>query len=174
MMMHILQLFMVFFVIGKLLGQPFDDSLDPHFELEKLRQTILEENTVGKKYSFDFTGNEDCNLSSMIYLGELTTEEGVRYKVLTSFFVHGQSCRGTSRIVIYNSDHAYLGNYYVSLPEELPIKIRNNELVFLRAGNTGKYRRRGKITFTEGTPAAITFSNGQSEHEEGYFFSTDE
>lgn len=172
--MHYFQLFMMFFMVSKLLGQPSGDSLDPHFELEKQRLKILEENTVGKKYYFDFTGNKDCNQSFMCYLGEIANDEGVRYKVLTSFYVHGQSCRGTSRIVIYNSDHVYLGNYYVSLPKELPKKIRHNELVFARTGSTGNHRRQGRIAFTEGTPAAITFSYGRSEQAMGYLFSTDE
>jgi len=99
----------------------YEKSFD---ELKQLRLKVIKDSIIGKKYYYDFTKVADCNKSCIRYLGQIKTNKGIVYKILTCFYVHEPSCRGTSRIVIYDIKNNYTGNYNVSMPSDLPDTIK--------------------------------------------------
>ena len=42
----------------------------------------------------------------------------------------GLSHRATSRILVFNGNNQYLGNYYVTVTSDLPTKMENGTLIF--------------------------------------------
>ena len=124
-------------------------QIDP----SKDRQTVLEHDTVGQTYVFDRSKKGDYNRTEITYLGKLEAKEGRIFKVLISRWYWGISPRATSRIVLFNNNNQYLGNYYVGMTNELPTKIENNALVF-----DNKERENcdpkiiTRISFTNGLP----------------------
>ena len=108
----------------------FNNSESSFEKLKKLRIDVLEKNQIGTIYKYDLTGNKDCNLTEIKYLGTVTTNKNKQYKILNSFFVTGNSCRGISRIVKYNTENQYIGNYYVGMPYDLPDTLIGNTLMY--------------------------------------------
>lgn len=143
-------------------------------EIEKLRRLALEKNVIGKTFTYDFTANSECNLSAVKYLGRVTTSEGKSYKVLTSFYVFGTSCRGSSKIVIYNSENVYFGNYTLSMPYELPDTLINNRIFFRR--NNGGCSPAGdfSINLESKIPESILIPGVQDGSGDTYLFNRDE
>lgn len=131
---------------------PEDDSLK---YLKKLRLEVLEENSIGKDFEYDLTGVEGCNKTKLTYLGIVTTKTQKKYKLLNSFWVTGQSCRGISRLVIYDTNNVYLGNYIFDMPYELPDELVNNEIVYKRDHEDCKNRKGIKISFKNGLPKSF-------------------
>ena len=100
-------------------------------KLKTLHLKVLQQNIIGKEFQYDLVINDRCNKTKIKYLGSVTTNRNKQYKILSSFFVHGNSCRGTTRIVIYNISNQYIGNYKLWMPDEIPDTLLNNDLVFL-------------------------------------------
>jgi len=94
------------------------------------RQAVLRNDSIGVTYVFDRTKKDDHNRTEIIYLGKLRTKDGRVFKILISKWYWGIVPRATSRIVIYNEQNQYLGNYYVGMTYDLPTKIDDNELIF--------------------------------------------
>lgn len=94
------------------------------------RQVVLRRDKVGKVYVFDRSKKDDYDLTELTYLGKLKTRDGRFFKILISRWYWGLSPRATSRIVVFNDNNQYLGNYYVGMTYDLPDKIENNSLVF--------------------------------------------
>ena len=115
-------------------------SEKPLDEFEKTELQVLEENNVGKIFAYDFTHKAECNKSKIKYLGIVNVSKR-EYKILTSFLVTGESCRGSSSIKIYDIENNYFGEYPVGLPEDLPDELKENKLLFSQK-NTQCYRRK--------------------------------
>jgi hypothetical protein len=96
----------------------------------KDRQLVLRHSIVGKTYVFDRSRNEDYNRAEIIYLGKVRTKDGRVFKILISTWYWGIVPRATNRILVYNAQNQYLGNYPVTMTNDLPGKIKNNALVF--------------------------------------------
>jgi len=119
----------------------------------KDRHIVLKHNKVGKTYVFDRSKNNDNNRTEITYLGKLKTRDGRVFKILISRWYWGLSPRTTSRIVVFNFQNQYLGNYPVTVTYDLPIKIEKNALVF-------ENKNRGdcdpnivtRVNFTSGLP----------------------
>lgn len=94
------------------------------------REFVLRQNEVGKMYVFDRSQNDDHNRTEITYFGKLKPKDGRVFKILVSRWYWGLSARATSRIVVFNDKNQYLGNYYVTMTYDLPIKIERNSLVF--------------------------------------------
>ena len=136
-----------------------DDSFST---LKKLRLKVLNENSIGKEFEYDLTGQAGCNKTKLTYLGIVTTNKQKQYKLLNSFFVTGYSCRGIRRLVIYDDNNVYLGNY--AFEGNLPSALKNNELVF-KANQSCANKKEIKISLKTGLPNSfnvcgetITFS----------------
>lgn len=121
-----------------------DDSLKT---LKKIQLEVLEKNAIGKEFEYNLTGQKECNKTKLTYLGMVTTKNRRKYKLLNSFWVTGYSCKGISQLVVYDTNNVYLGHYKFDLPEDLPTKLINNELVF-KTENI-------KISFRYGLPKKI-------------------
>ena len=143
-------------------------------ELKMIRLSVLKNNIIGKKYYYDYTKDTNCNKTCLRYLGQLKTKNNKIYKVMTCFYVHGQSCRGTSRILVYDSRDNYEGNYYVGMPEDLPDSIVNNSLVYLRSNSECEFRKETKISFVNGLPKTIFIPCKKPDIGDLYSFSKEE
>jgi hypothetical protein len=74
----------------------------------------------------DILGVEEiCNIQYS-FLGDIVLTNRTIYKVSTLSLDFGQSCRNTTRIILYNGKYQYLGNYYTE--GSLPNNIDKNKL----------------------------------------------
>ena len=143
-------------------------------ELKMIRLRVIKQSIVGRKFYYDFTKDSSCNNTCITYLGQIKTDKNKLYKIMTCFYVHGQSCRGTSRIVIYNSSNKYLGNYYVGMPEDLPDTIINNRLVYSKNNIECIYRKGTNISFENGLTKTIFIPCDKIDSGDFITFSNDE
>ena len=120
--------------------------------LYKLRVQVLLKNNIGVGYEYNLNCNKTCNKTKLTYLGIITTKKNKQYKILTSFFVTGYSCRGISRIVVYNLKNQYLGSYYMAMPDNLPDAIIDDCLVYQKENKECASRKGTKISFKYGIP----------------------
>lgn len=119
----------------------------------KDRQVVLRHNNVGKTYVFDRSKKDDYNRTEITYLGKLKTKDGRVFKILISRWYWGLSPRATSRVVVFNNENEYLGNYYVTTTYDLPSKIEKNALVFdNKTKEDCNPSIMTRISFTKGLP----------------------
>lgn len=126
-----------------------DDSFG---KLKELRLQVLKENVIGKDYEYDLTGIKGCNKTKLTYLGILTTKRQKKYKILNSFWVTGQNCKGISRIVIYDTNNVYIGNYPMQHPKNLPDALVDGCIVYNEDSDECEGRKGTKISFKSGLP----------------------
>jgi hypothetical protein len=103
---------------------------------------------IGKEYAFNKKG-ESLDSLVLVYLGEIKTKKGKHLKILSSRWYWGH--RATSRIIVFNGENQYLGDYYLNMTYDVPDKIEGTSIVFIN--NKG----------TDCTPGLITkvnFGNG--------------
>ena len=124
------------------------------FNDNDIRLKVLKLKKVGKEYRF--LNPKDSTNTYLKYLGELKSVNGSIYKIVTSVWIWGISNRATNRILIYNIDNKYIGNYKVSGCEDLPEKINNNKIVFTNAiHNDCDSKLNTLISFSKGIPKEI-------------------
>lgn len=104
---------------------------------DKNRQAVLRHIKVGKTYIFDCSKKDDHNRTELTYLGKLKTRNGRVFKIVISRWYWGLASRATSRIVVFNDQNKYLGNYYVGMTYDLPCRIENNSLIFENKSREG-------------------------------------
>lgn len=115
----------------------FDKYSSEYTKLQKYELLALKKNVIGKIYIYDLTKKEGCNKTKIKYLGTIKTNNGKRYKLLSSFFVFraASTCHGSSSIKIYDMKNNYIGKYYVGMPYDLPDKIIDNHLIWVNSKN---------------------------------------
>jgi|GEM_PF-1449641 hypothetical protein len=173
-MKHIVIISFIFIICNPYAwSQGFNEEKSFH-DLQKLRFKVVKAGIVGKKYYRDYTKNKKCNKTCITYLGQIKTSQNKIYKILTCFYVHGASCRGSSRIVIYDIDNKYVGNYALTMPDDLPNKIIDNKLIFTEANTGCKFRKGFQISFDEGLPANIWLPCDEAGLGDSYPFSVEE
>lgn len=143
-------------------------------KLKKARVKALVDNTIGKEYQYRFVDRKDCNNTKIKYLGIVTTKKNEKFKLLNSFFVLGQSCRGVSRIVIYDTKNKYIGNYYVGMPYNLPDTLIANNLIYLKNNDDCNVKKGTKISFEQGLPKNIFIPCDNLDSGDLYTYSTEE
>ncbi|MDN3584501.1 hypothetical protein [Mucilaginibacter flavus] len=118
---------------------------------QDLRLSILRKNIVGHDFVFKTEENTTTHLK---YLGILRSKKGDIYKVMNSIWLWGQAHRATSRILIFNGNNQYLGNYYLAVTDDLPSFIKDNELVFINDAkdNDCDLKSITRINFNNGLP----------------------
>ena len=97
---------------------------------KKAFRLVLEGDAIGKEYSFGQKKRNKHDSLVLIYLGDVKTDKGRVLKILTSRWYWGLSPRATSRIIIFNQKNQYLGDYYLSMTNDMPDKIEDNFVVF--------------------------------------------
>jgi len=130
-------------------------------ELQKFERLALKEGQAGKTYVYDLTKRSNCNKTEIQYLGIVRTENGKRFKILTSFFVFSTGadmCHGTSRIKVFDMNNKYIGQYYVGMPEELPDYLKNNKLCYSSNFENCNLRKERIIDLSKGLPKSFFIS----------------
>lgn len=125
----------------------------------KFRHAVLKKNIISKEFIFgecDQKGSYETNLT---YLGNVKTKKGKTYKIMNSIWTWGMSCRATSRILIFNYQNQYIGNYYMFDSCDLPTKVENGNLIFKNVHNGCDRKVETTVTFKNGIPKSI-FGNG--------------
>ena len=155
----------------------FKDKGDDEKSFEKFKQVrvkALVNNVIGREYQYNFVKRKDCNNTRIKYLGVVTTINKEKFKLLNSFYVVGPSCRGVSRIVIYNMKNRYIGNYYVGMPDNLPDTLINNNLIYLKDNDGCNVKKGTKISFEEGLPETIFIPCSNLDTGDLFTYSTEE
>jgi hypothetical protein len=118
---------------------------------QDLRLSVLKKNSIGRDFVFNTEDNSTIHLR---YLGVLRSKKGLCYKVMNSIWLWGQAHRATSRILIFNQRNKYLGNYPLTVIDDIPSFIKNNELVFTnKSKNTGcDIKLTTRVNFNNGIP----------------------
>ncbi len=165
-------LFLSAFIFSKANSQVFPNNDILH---------VLHYKKVGKIYKIDKSKiltehnkiYKDFNRLELIYLGEIQTKKGVLYKIINSRWFWGISQRATSRIYIYNNKNQYIGNYYLTMTSDLPVKIRNGSLVFENTHNDDcDPKLKTYINFRNGIPKQF-FRKCKGKEGDIFSFQTD-
>ncbi len=105
-------------------------SLPAQINQTKAFQLVLEGDEIGKEYTFSKRAKDLYDSLILVYLGEITTDKKRVLKILTSRWYWGSSPRATSRIIIFNQQNQYIGDYYLTMNYDIPKKIEDRSLVF--------------------------------------------
>lgn len=114
-------------------------------------QKVLTRNQIGKEFAFNKSKAGYYDSLVLVYLGNIKTKKGRVVKVITSRWYWGSGPRATSRIIIFNSKNQYLGDYYVTMTDDVPDRIEGTSLVFVNA-------KRGNCV--PGLVTKVNFRNG--------------
>ena len=137
-----------------------------------MQQKVLRLNQVGK--TSQFIHPDDSTETYLKYLGQIKSDKGDVYKVVTSTWIWGHSHRATNRILIFDSNNKYLGSYSVTMIYDLPDKIQGNKLIFLNTDNSDcDAKLVTKLSFSDGIPKEF-FLKCKGNMGDIYSFSTDE
>jgi hypothetical protein len=92
---------------------------------------------------------------------------------MTSIWILGISQRATNRTLIFDNHNKYVGNYRMTMTEDLPNKIESNQLIFSNLEKRMcESTRVTKISFKNGIPNEIIIWCG-SDHGDTYIFLKD-
>ncbi|QKJ28389.1 hypothetical protein HQ865_00975 [Mucilaginibacter mali] len=118
---------------------------------QDLRLQVLKSNRTGHEFIFK---TEDRSSTHLTYLGWLSSKKGVHFKIMNSVWSWGHAHRATSRILIFDENDKYLGNYPLTITDDLPTFIKGNKLVFInkRANNSCDPKLTTYVNFDEGIP----------------------
>ncbi|WP_321426363.1 hypothetical protein [uncultured Bacteroides sp.] len=148
----------------KAMGQVNDNSI---------RQQVLKENIVDSLFVFGrwtINGGTETHLK---YLGQVMTSDGRIFKIMDSCWFWGLSHRATSRILIFNGNNQYVGNYCLGMINDLPDKLENGILIFTNTDNEDCDKSIiTKVDLTKGLPEHI-FLRCEGENGDLYSFSTE-
>lgn len=95
-----------------------------------IRLQVLEKRISNKMFVFGKWTENGGTETHLTYLGEVKTRTGRKLKIVNSVLLWGLSKRATSRILIFNNDNKYLGNYLLTMTSELPNELTNGNLIF--------------------------------------------
>lgn len=103
------------------------DMETDHSELQKDFKVFVDSSRIGEE---QISGHPDTVQTFIRYLGRVTLES--KYHVLTEFRTvqAAISKHGHSRIVFLDEDKITVRIYSVDMPEQLPVELQSNELVF--------------------------------------------
>jgi hypothetical protein len=147
----LLTFILTFGVLSYSLGQVTD---------ENIRGIVLRKGIKDSLFIFDFSRPNDHNETQLKYLGILKSKDGRAFKIMSYCWIWGLSKRATNRILIYDRNNRYLGNYKLDMKYELPQKIENNELFFNVKDDKNAKSVQTRISFAKGLPRQIFIENG--------------
>jgi hypothetical protein len=112
---------------------------------------VLKKNIPGKLFIFgkwNENGTEEFHLR---YLGQVKTPDGRIFKFVNYTWHWGLAHRATSRLMVYNDRHQYLGNYYFTVISDLPETLTKGRLIFAPCDK----KRITRINVTRGIPKTL-------------------
>ena len=74
------------------------------------------------------------------------------FKIVNSSWIWGLSHRATSRILIFNSRNQYVGNYYLTIIDDLLSRLSNGKLIFKNTDKTCDKKLTTIINLKNGMP----------------------
>jgi hypothetical protein len=113
---------------------------------QTIRQRVLENAIVDSTFTFGKWTEKGGTETHLKYLGQFTTKQGRTFKILNSMWFWGLSQRATSRILVFDNNNKYVGNYYVTTTTDLPTKLQSGKLIFK---NTDKDCDRNLMTIVD-------------------------
>jgi len=113
---------------------------------------VLKNNMKGEEFVFGKWKANTETETHLTYLGDVKVNTGKIYKIMNSTLFWGLSKRATNKILIFNEDNQYLGNYYVTLITDLPIELNNGVLIFKNLSSECDKRIVSKINLKNGFP----------------------
>lgn len=119
---------------------------------DKIQQIVLSKRLIGKKIIFGKWTETRGTETHLTYLGRVKTNEGKTYKIMNSTWIWGLSRRSTNRILIFNGENQYLGNYTVGVDTDLPTKLINKILIFQNTNLHCNKNIVSKISLKNGLP----------------------
>jgi hypothetical protein len=102
---------------------------------QNIQLQVLEKSITDSEFVFGNWEKKEQTETHLKYLGQVTTKSGKTFKIVNSVFIWGLSQRATSRILIFNEQNQYVGNYYLTTDEYLPDRLKNGRLIFNNRGN---------------------------------------
>lgn len=126
----------------------------------RIRGLVLNKGIKDSLFIFNFSKPNNHNETQLKYLGLITTTSGGVYKIMTYCWIWGPSGRATNRILIYNSKNQYVGNYKLTMKNELPEKVIGNLLIFNTREDPNSEPVETRISFGKGLPKNIYIKNG--------------
>jgi hypothetical protein len=128
-----------------------DISVSGQVNDQNIRQ-VLEKSIIDSQFIFGkWTENGETE-THLKYLGHVKTKSGQTYKIINSSWFWGLSHRATSRILIFNGRNRYVGNYYLTMTYDLPVKLRNGKLIFNNIDNDCNKELTTVINLLNGLP----------------------
>ncbi len=120
----------------------------------KLHKLVLQKGIVDSEFIFGkWDGEKDKTETHIKYLGQFTTKSGKVFKIINSFWIWGLSGRGTTRILIFDSENKYIGEYYIGGADELPEKLFDGKLIFNNKNRKDCDKRvKTTVNLTNGLP----------------------
>jgi hypothetical protein len=98
---------------------------------KKMLQKVVLTNAIGKSTTYFENDKEYGKLEyEFKYLGLIKTDKNIKYKIVTRTLFSGLSHHATNHIYVFNDKNKLVGFYHVVLLTELPIKIKDNYLIF--------------------------------------------
>lgn len=137
---------LILYIFNFSFGQ-VDDSL--------IRLKVLKKNVIGKEFTFGKWNQKGKTETKLTYLGSVKTKKGKIYKIINSTWIWGISARATNRILIYNNQNQYLGNYYITTSNDLPTELKNGYLIFKNSSKNCDEKIVTKVNFRNGIPSTF-------------------
>lgn len=140
----------------------------------EIRQQVLEKDFIDSLFVFGKWTEAGETETRLRYLGEISTTDGRIFKIMNSIWFWGFSRRATSRLLIFDDNNQYLGNYRFGSPYELPDKLENGCLIFKNFDNINCDKKIiTKVDFTLGLPKEI-FIKCKGKYGDIFKFDTEE
>jgi hypothetical protein len=135
------------------------------------RQRVLKEEIADSLFIFGKWTAGGQTQTELKYLGKVRTKDGRVFKIMNSCWIWGLSHRATNRILIFNDQNQYVGNYGLTTTDDLPDKLEEGKLIFTNYDSDNCDKKLvTKINFSHGLPKEI-FIKCTDEYGDIYPFS---
>ncbi|TWO31097.1 hypothetical protein E1J38_014245 [Seonamhaeicola sediminis] len=115
--------------------------------------TVLKYNIKEQTYIFgEWNPSDNQSEIHLNYLGDIETSDATKYKIMTSSRYWGPTKKITNKILVFDRNHNFLGNYYLNTKCELPTQIVDNQLIFKPVECTNCSYSITKVDFHNGIP----------------------
>jgi hypothetical protein len=101
---------------------------------KSIRQKVLNTAIIDSTFIFGKWTENGGTETHLTFLGQVTTNKRQTFKLVNSIYYWGLSHRATSRILVFNNKNEYIGNYRVTMTNDLPTKMENEKLIFHNSG----------------------------------------
>ncbi len=119
------------------------------------RLEVLKKKIIGKEFVYGKWTVKGETETRLKYLGRVDAKNGKVYKIMNSVWIWGLSERATNRILVFNQKNQYLGNYNITMLNDLPTELKNGYLIFKNIDKDCDKSIETKIDFNYGIPKSI-------------------